>query len=98
MLVDGKPPKVDIIDELTIRYTWDKPNPYFIPSQARANPLWLFRPAHYLKKFHIKYTPLEEIAKSMKGGQKPNWVQIHRRVDVMYNNDNPDLPTHNALG
>src|SRR5882672_12921127 len=35
LLVDGKPPKVDIIDERTIRYTWDKPNPYFIASQAR---------------------------------------------------------------
>jgi len=85
LLVQGQPPKVDIIDELTIRYTWDKPNPYFIPSQARANPIWLFRPAHYLKKFHIKYTSLEEIAKQAKGGQgqQPNWVQIHRRVDVM---------------
>jgi peptide/nickel transport system substrate-binding protein len=97
LMVHGEPPKVDIIDELTIRYTWDKPNPYFITSQARANPLWLFRPAHYLKQFHIKYNPLEEIAKHAKGGQgqNPNWVQIHKRVDVMYNNDNPDLPTLN---
>ena len=40
--------------ELTISYTWDKPNPYFIESQARAAPLFLFRPAHYLKKFHAQ--------------------------------------------
>ncbi|HYD04345.1 MAG TPA: ABC transporter substrate-binding protein, partial [Reyranella sp.] len=91
LLVEGKPPKVEIIDAVTIRYTWDKPNPYFIESQARAAPLWLFRPAHYLKKFHKKHTPLEEIAKQARGGQT-SWVQIHRRVDVMYNNDNPDLP------
>ncbi len=97
LMVEGEPPKVDIVDELTIRYTWDKPNPYFLTSQARANPLWLFRPAHYLKQFHIKYNSLEEIAKHAKGGQgqNPNWVQIHKRVDVMYNNDNPDLPTLN---
>jgi peptide/nickel transport system substrate-binding protein len=44
LLVDGKPPKVDIIDERTIRYTWDKPNPYFIASQPRAAPLFLYRP------------------------------------------------------
>ena len=93
LLVDGKPPKVEIIDERTIRYTWDKPNPYFIASQARAAPLWLYRPAHYLKKFHAKYTPPEEIAKAAKGGQNAKWVQIHRRADVMYSNDNPDLPT-----
>ncbi len=95
LLVDGKPPKVEIIDDLTVKYSWDAPNPYFIESQAQAAPLWLYRPAHYLKKFHIKYTSAEEIAKSAKGGQAGNWVQIHRRQDVMYNNDNPDLPTLN---
>lgn len=93
--VDKKPATVEIIDELTIRYTWDKPNPYFIESQARAAPLWLFRPAHYLKKFNIKYTSAEEIAKSSRGGQKGNWVQIHRSVDTMYYDNNPDLPTLN---
>ena len=56
LMVDGQPPKVEIIDERTIKYSWDKPNPYFIESQARAAPLFLFRPAHYLKKFHGKYT------------------------------------------
>src|SRR6476469_2857300 len=95
LLVNGKPPRVEIVDPLTIKYTWDAPNPYFIESQAQAAPLWLFRPAHYLKKFHKKYTPIEEIAKSARGGQGSNWVQIHRRFDVMYNNDNPDLPTLN---
>ena len=95
LLVDGKPPKVEIIDPLTIKFTWDKPNPYFIESQARAAPLFLYRPARYLKKFHKRYTPEEEIAKAAKGGEA-QWVQIHRRLDVMYNNDNPDLPTLNA--
>jgi len=96
LLVDGKPPKVEIIDERTIKYTWDKPNPYFLESQARAAPLFLFRPAHYLKKFHIKHTSAEEIAKAAKGGEQGGkWVQIHRRHDVMYANNNVDLPTLN---
>jgi len=95
LLVDGKPPEVEILDDLTIRYTWHKPNPYFIESQARAAPLFLYRPAHYLKKFHIKYTPAEEIAKAARGGEGGKWTQIHHRLDVMYNNDNPDLPTLN---
>jgi peptide/nickel transport system substrate-binding protein len=96
LLVDGKLPKVDIIDERTIRYTWDKPNPYFIASQARAAPLFLYRPAHYLKKFHIRYTPEKEILKSAKGGEQVGrWIEIYRRLDVMYANDNIDLPTLN---
>ena len=96
LLVDGKPPKVDIIDERTIRYTWDKPNPYFIPSQVRAAPLFLFRPAHYLKKFHIRYTPEKEILNSARGGEQVGrWIEIYRRLDVMYADDNIDLPTLN---
>src|SRR4029077_1656874 len=62
----------------------------------QAAPLFLFRPAHYLKKFHAKYTSPEEIAKSSKGGQAGNWVEIHKRLDVMNANDTPDLPTLNA--
>ena len=95
-MVDGQPPKVEIIDARTIKFTWDKPDPDFIESQALAAPLFLFRPAHYLKKFHAKYASPEDIAKAAKGGQTAgNWVQIYRRHDVMYANDNPDLPTLN---
>ena len=88
LLVEGKPPKVEIIDERTIKYSWDKPNPYFIESQARAAPLWLYRPAHYFKKFHSKYAAKEGGAKEAKGG----WVKTFRRHDVMYGNSDPDLP------
>ncbi len=92
LIVDGKPPKVAIIDELTIRYSWDKPNPHFIESQARAAPLFLFRPAHYLKTLHGKYTPEEDILKAYKGSR---WANVFRRQDAMYGNSNVNLPTLN---
>ena len=95
LLVDGKPPKVDILDETTIRYSWDAPNPYFIESQAQAAPLFLFRPAHYLKKFHIKYSDAAEIAKAAGAKEGTRWVTIYHRMDVMYANNNPDLPSLN---
>src|SRR5215510_12111532 len=93
LMVDGKPPKVEIIDALTIKYSWDKPNPYFIESQARAAPLWLFRPAHYLKTLHGKYTPEDEILKVHKGSR---WANVFKRQDAMYGNSNVDMPTLNA--
>ena len=93
LLVDGQPPKVEIIDARTIKYSWDKPNPYFIESQARAAPLFLFRPAHYLKKFHPKYTDPADIA-SRRGRPGASRAD-HRRLDVMYANDNIDLPSLN---
>ncbi|MBN9488873.1 MAG: ABC transporter substrate-binding protein [Alphaproteobacteria bacterium] len=97
LMVDDKPPQVDIIDERTIRYRWDKPNPYFIESQARAAPLFLFRPAHYLKKVHARYTDPAEIAKAAKGGQQGwSWVQVFHRLDAMFGDDNIDLPTLNS--
>jgi peptide/nickel transport system substrate-binding protein len=96
LLVDGKPPKVEILDERTIKYSWDKSNPYLIESQARAAPLFLFAPAHYLKKFHPRYSDAAETARSTNGDQPGgNWVQTFRRVDTMFINDNPDLPTLN---
>src|SRR5262245_36985471 len=96
LLVDGQPPSVEIVNDHTIKYSWDRPNAYFIESQARAAPLFLFRPAHYLKKFHPRYTTPAAIAAAAKGGQQGgSWVQIFRRVDVMFNNDNPDLPSLN---
>jgi len=92
LIIDGQPPKVEIIDELTIRYSWDKPNPHFIESQSRAAPLFLFRPAHYLKTLHGKYTPEEEILKKYKGSR---WANVFRRQDAMYGNSNVDMPTLN---
>ena len=55
MLVDGEAPKVEIIDAQTIRFEWKLPNANFLPAIAGASPLWIFRPAHYLKQFHAKY-------------------------------------------
>ena len=55
LLVNGEAPKVEILDKQTVRYSWSKPNPDFLPRMAGASPLFIFRPAHYLKTFHRKY-------------------------------------------
>ena len=39
LLADGKPPKFEVVDDLTVRYTWDAPNPDFLPQLAAAQPL-----------------------------------------------------------
>jgi peptide/nickel transport system substrate-binding protein len=92
LLVDGEPPKFEALDETTVRYTWKKPNPHFLPRLAGASPLFIFRPAHYLKQFHKKYNP--KVAKAeAEGTAKRRWSAIHNRLDNMYESDNPDLPT-----
>ena len=92
LLVNGEAPKVEILDKQTVRYSWSKPNPDFLPRMAGASPLFIFRPAHYLKKFHRKYNPQAGEAQSG-GAVKRSWAATHNREDNMYQFDNPALPT-----
>ncbi|MCB2005800.1 MAG: ABC transporter substrate-binding protein [Rhodoferax sp.] len=92
LLVDGQPPKVEYPDKTTVRYTWTKPNPDFLPLMAGASPLLIYRPAHYLKQFHKKHSPKVVEAEKAEPGKR-SWAAIHNREDNMYQFDNPKLPT-----
>lgn len=93
LLVDGELPTVEIIDDLTIRYSWSKPNPFFLPALAGARPLFIYRPAHYLRAFHERYADPAEIERMVAAERARDWAQLHGRRDRMYRFDNPDLPT-----
>lgn len=93
MVVDGELPQVEVIDALTIRYRWSRPNPFFISAIARASPLFIYAPAHYLKQFHKKYVDAAQLAKLVEADGARDWVQLFRRRERMYEADNPDLPT-----
>ena len=92
LLVDGKPPLVEYPDKTTVRYTWPKSNPEFLPRMAGPSPLFIFRPAHYLRQFHKKYTPKVIEAEKTDPGKR-NWAAVHNREDNMVQFDNPKLPT-----
>ncbi len=92
LLVNGEAPKVEYPDKQTVRYSWSKPNPDFLPRMAGASPLFIFRPAQYLKQFHIKYNKKAGDADTG-GGSKRGWAANHNREDNMYQYDNPKLPT-----
>ncbi|MGE5147704.1 MAG: ABC transporter substrate-binding protein, partial [Candidatus Eiseniibacteriota bacterium] len=93
LFVDGEPPKVEIIDATTVRYSWSKPNPYFLPELAGAYPLYIYRPAHYLKQFHEKYNDPKKLKAEARALGQRNWAALHNRMDSMYKNENPDMPT-----
>ena len=93
LLVDGKPPKVEYIDELTIRYTWEKPNPTFRHALAAPNPLYIYRPSHFLKQFHVNYTDRDKLEEMAKAEGKRNWVALHFSHDRPYKNNDPLRPT-----
>ncbi|WGF86246.1 ABC transporter substrate-binding protein [Marinivivus vitaminiproducens] len=93
LLVDGKEPEFEVVDEHTVRYAWPGPNPFFLPLLAAAAPLDIYRPAAYLKQFHKSYLSAEDLDAKVKTDQARDWVQLHFRRDRMYEADNPEMPT-----
>lgn len=93
LLVNGEPPRFEVLDAATVRYTWSAPNPLFLPNLAGASPLFIYRPAHYLKRFHEKYGEPEALKAAIETQRKHNWAALHNHLDSMYRFDNPSLPT-----
>ena len=92
LLVDGEPPVVEFPNETTIRYSWSKPNPDFLPALAGASPLYIYRPAHYLKMHHGDHADPEALAKKVEESSRRNWAALHNASDNLYRMDNPELP------
>jgi peptide/nickel transport system substrate-binding protein len=93
LMVDGELPKVEFLDDLTVRYSWSKPNALFMPALAGASPLFIYAPAHYLKQFHEDYADKQELADKVTRDKARDWAQLHGRRDNLYKTDNPELPT-----
>lgn len=93
LLVDGKPPRLEVIDAETVRFTWDAPNPDFLPSLAAARPIFLAMPAHYLKKYNAKHQDPETLDELVTAAKVKDWVRLHTRMARQYRPENPDLPT-----
>ena len=96
MLVDGKPPKFEIIDNLTVRYEWHAPNPLFPLSLCGSRPLYIYMPAHYLKQFHANHADKEHLQRQAEENNSRNWAAYHTRLARQYRPENPDLPTLDA--
>ncbi len=93
LLVDGEAPTVEVIDEVTIRYSWAQPNPAFLDALARARPVFIYAPAHYLRAFHAVYGDAATIEVAVADASVSSWAALHNRLDNLYRMDNPDLPT-----
>jgi len=93
LMVQGEVPRFEVLDETTIRYTWTHPNPLFLPALAGADPLYIYCPSHYLKQFHEKFADKAALEALVKRYNQRNWAALHARMDTMYRNDNPNLPS-----
>ena len=94
LFVDGEAPKVEFLDPLTVRYSWSKPNPFFLPALAGATPHLHLHAGPLPQAVPREDTPIPtQLAAKVEEAQARDWAQLHGRKDGMYNFDNPDLPT-----
>src|SRR5262245_42602917 len=84
LMVDDKAAVFEVIDKLTVRYSWDAPNPDFLPALAGAQPIYLALPAHYMKQFHEKYQDADKLKQMAKKAKVKNWASLHTRMARQY--------------
>ena len=93
MTVDDKLGRVTFPDDHTVIFEWDTPNSNFLPLLAQAAPPFIYRPAHYLRQFHIDFAETETLAEEVRRARVKSWAALHNKRDSMYKFDNADQPT-----
>ncbi|MFI5013762.1 MAG: ABC transporter substrate-binding protein [Hyphomicrobiales bacterium] len=94
--VNGQLARFEVIDERHVRYSWDKPNPLFLPTLAQPRPIFIYAPAHYLKAYHARYAKKDKLSELAAKAKLRNWAALFNRINDPYDNANPDMPTLNA--
>ncbi|MBB4955763.1 peptide/nickel transport system substrate-binding protein [Agrobacterium vitis] len=94
--VNDKEPVFEVLDALTVRYTWDDPNPDFLAELASPVATRLMMPASYLKTYHRKYQKPDKLAKLIEKKGVQDWAALHQKMSRSVRPENPDLPTLDA--
>lgn len=90
---DGEGGRFEIVDPLTVRYSWDRPNPDFLPSLASPQPQMMVLPAHYMRQFHKSYQEKAKLEELIKANKVKKWTGLHIKMSRQYRPENPELPT-----
>lgn len=92
-MAGGQPPRFEVLDGRRVRFSWDRPNPRFLPELANPRDPFIYRPAHYLKQFNARYADKAQLQEAAAKQKLRSWAALHNRMDEMFENSNPDLPT-----
>jgi peptide/nickel transport system substrate-binding protein len=92
LVVDGRLPRFEVIDRHTVRYSFDAPNPVFLPSLAAPAPLVIALPAHYLRQFHVRHADADPLQAAVRAARVRDWGALHERQSRQTRPENPDLP------
>ncbi|MGN6756909.1 MAG: ABC transporter substrate-binding protein, partial [Thermomicrobiales bacterium] len=99
----NNPPKVEKVDDHTVRFSFPQPGGLYLEEMARPGQTDLLTyPAHYLKQFHKKYADPAKLEQLMKENNAESWVKLFQLKGASVPGtsysaqwSNPDLPTLN---
>lgn len=93
MKAAGEPCTFEVLDALTVRYSWAAPKPDFLPKLASPTPIVLAMPAHYMRQFHAAYNDAAALAPLIEANKVDDWQGLHQKMGRQNRPENPDLPT-----
>ena len=90
LTVEGKPGRVEKIDDYTVAFKFDAPYGLFMQILAGPNATGITQyPAHYLKQFHTSYVSKEKLESMAKEAGFQLWHQLFSNKQSW---QNPDCP------
>lgn len=98
MKMGGKMMEVQKVDDTTVKFVFGAPNPLLVYRFGHYDGFMVVAQsaAHYMKKFHIKYTPKETLDKMAADAKFDAWWKLFNDVCAINNGmtiKNPDMPT-----
>lgn len=90
--IGGERVKVGAPDPYTVVFRFAKPYGLF-PAMLAHRGIELLQPKHYAKRFHPKYTPMDELQRKAHQAGHEHWSQLYLAKVLAGAEDNPDLPT-----
>ena len=93
---NGQVATFEVLDDLTVRYSFASPMPDFLPKLAAPLPLLLYLPHAYMRQFHARYQTPEKLAEFIETQRVDDWQGLHQKMSRQNRPENPDLPTLEA--
>ena len=94
LLADGSPPRFEVIDALTVRYSWDVPMPDFLPKLAAPAPILLALPSALHEAVPRElYRRGEACEADRRATGSTTGGDLHTKMSRQNRPENPDLPT-----
>ncbi len=92
----GQGPVFEVLDKLTVRYSWDVPMPQFLDLLAAPIPQTLALPSQYMQQFHNKFQTDADLSELIDTHRVDDWVGLHQKMSRQNRPENPNLPTLEA--